>query len=112
MYSESTKMVDAGYLPLLGRTAALPRWLRLGKRFTREQLVSCRRVIHERSNNGRGLHQVARLNAIVHIHIGMMRASGVFHRILNELEARESDGVEGLMIGPAGVANGDGRRAQ
>src|SRR6266446_3914095 len=112
MYSESTKMVDSEDLELFGRTAALPRWLRFRKRFAREQLVSRRGVVHERSHNGRGLHQVARLNTIVHIHVGMMRASGVLHRVLNELEARESHGIEGLMIGPAGVANSDGGRAQ
>src|SRR5260221_13398283 len=92
---------------LFGRAATLTRWLRLRKRFAREHLIPHGGVVHKRRDDGRGLHQVAQLNAIVHIHVGVMRASGVLHRVLNELKAGEPHGVEGLMIRPGGVANSD-----
>jgi len=41
-----------------------------------------------------------------------MRARFVVEAILNELEARDSDGVERLVIGAARVAVGDGGDAQ
>ncbi len=84
--------------------------LRLRQRLARQHLLAHRRMIDERRHDGRGLHEVCLLQPIVHIHIGVMRAGLIFHRVLNELETGQSHGVEGKMIGAGGIANGQGRR--
>src|ERR1035438_466841 len=47
-----------------------------------------------------------------YIHVGMMRARGVIHGVLNELETGQPDRVEGLVVRSARVANGHRSRAQ
>ena len=46
----------------------------------------------------------AGLQALVGVHVGVVGAGLVVHRVLDELEAGNADGVEGEVIGAAGVA--------
>jgi len=67
---------------------------RLGHRDARHHLLAHGGVIDEGGHDGRGLHHITWLHAIVYIHIGMMRPSVVLHRILQETEAGKSNEVE------------------
>src|SRR5213592_460369 len=73
------------------------------RRFTRQFFVQHRGVIHEGGHNDRGLLQFVRLNAIENVFIRMVRAAAVIERVLNELEAGQTDVVERNVIGAAGV---------
>src|SRR6266850_2922340 len=66
------------------------RW----KRLARQPLVAIGGVVHERRDDDRVLHHVLRLDPFVQIHVRVMRVTAVFHRVLDELEAREPDLVE------------------
>src|SRR6266571_1815078 len=68
--------------------------LRLGERLAGQHAFTGGRVIYERRDDGRDLHQVAPLDAIVDVHVGVMRARLVLDRVLDELEAWKSHGVE------------------
>src|SRR5580704_14986489 len=72
---------------------------RLGHRDAGHHLLAHGGVINKGRHDGRGLHHIAWLHAIVHIHIGVMRPRVVLHRILHETEAGESDIVERRVIG-------------
>src|SRR6266850_1180634 len=91
---------------------ALPNLLFLSRRrlrcrqwLTWQLFITVRCKVHERSHDDRIFHHIRALNAFVHIHVGMMRPAVVFHRVLYELEAGQTHGVERKMIGAAGVAN-------
>src|SRR5262245_44074266 len=88
----------------LSTTFALARRGRRRKRLSREQLIAVGGIVGKRRNHDRILNHVFRLDAFVHIHAGVMCARIVLNGILDELEARQSDGIEILMIGPAGAA--------
>src|SRR5262245_58127965 len=60
----------------------------------------------ERGHNGRGLHEIAWLDALINIHVRVVRASIVFHRVLNELETRQPDCIKWKMIRPPCSPNG------
>src|SRR6185369_17988807 len=64
-------------------------------------------VIDEGRFDDRHLLHVGLLDAVVNIHVGVMGASVVVHRVLDELEAGETHAVEGLVVGAAGVPDGD-----
>ena len=46
------------------------------------------------------------------VHARVVRARGVRHRVLDELETGQPHAVERLVVGPAGVAIRDGVRVQ
>src|SRR5688572_20946681 len=72
--------------------------LRLRQRLARQLLVAVGRVIHEgRDDDGVLLH-VGGLDALVDVHVRVVRPAVVLDRILDELEAREPYRVERLMI--------------
>ncbi len=48
------------------------------------------------------------MDAVVDIHVGVVGAGFVVHRVLDELEAGEADGVKGKVICAAGVADRNG----
>ena len=85
--------------------------LRFRQRLARQHLGAIGRVVDKRSDDGRRLHQVAGLDAVVDVHIGVVRARVVVHRVLNELEAGQAHGVERKVVGAAGIADGNGRSA-
>ena len=47
---------------------------------------------------------------IVSIHTGMVRDAAIIERVLNELEPRQTDGIQRQMVRAAGVLDGDGGR--
>ena len=57
------------------------------------------------------LHVVV-LDPLVRIHVRVVGAGVVLDVVLDELEARQADAVERLVVGAAGVANGQRGRAQ
>src|SRR5947209_18782824 len=63
------------------------RWLRWRQRLARQHLRPCSSVVNKRGDDRGSLHQVAGLNSVVHIHVGVVRTGLIIHRILNELEA-------------------------
>src|ERR1700693_3674039 len=81
-------------LPIFGQ--------RLGHRDAGHHLFAHGGVINEGCHDGRALHHITRLHAIVYIHIGVMRSRVVLHWILHKTEAGESDIVERCMVGAAG----------
>src|SRR6266446_4239904 len=83
-----------------------------GQRLARQHPRSRRRVVDERREHGGSLHQIARLEMIVDVEHRVMRARFVVEGILDELEARETHGVEGDMIGLAGWGDAEGRDAE
>ncbi len=78
---------------------------RLRKRLARNHFVAVRGQVHERSDNHRHLLHVRFLDALVHVHHGVVCARVVIQRILDESKARQAHGVEGEMIRAAGIAN-------
>ena len=55
----------------------------------------------ERRDDDGVAHHVVGLNALVDVHVRVVRARVVLDRILDELKPRQSDGVERLVIGAA-----------
>src|SRR5262245_11040843 len=84
----------------------------LGHGLAREGSGARRRLIEEGRHDRRGLHQVLALQAIVHVEVRMPRPGAVFDVVLDELEGREPDRVEDLVVRLARVAHGEGRDAQ
>src|SRR5215813_3642207 len=72
---------------------------RRGKGFAWQLLITHRRVVGEDGGHGGHLHHVFALHVINRIHIRMVRARIVFQTLLDELEPRQSDGVEGQVVG-------------
>src|SRR5258707_15473379 len=72
----------------------------------RELLIALRRHIHKRRDDHRHLLQVFRLQAVIDVHVGVVRARVVFDWILYELEPRDAGSVEREMVGATGVAHG------
>src|SRR5262245_38922847 len=81
------------------------KWLR--QRLAWEEIFTHGSVVNNRGDDGGGLHEVAGFCVVVNVHLGVMGASCVIERVLDELEARKSNGVEREMVGAAGVANRD-----
>src|SRR4051812_31600526 len=77
-----------------------------------QHLVAHRGIEDEDGFHGRGLGQVFLLQALVRIHIGVVRTAAVIKRVLDELESRYAHGVKGLVVSAAGLAHGDGGHAQ
>jgi len=85
--------------------------LRFGQGLSWQHFWTIGGMKDERGHNGRGLHQIARLDALINIHVRVMRSSFVFHGVLNELKTRQPDRVEGKMISAPSAANGKRRGA-
>src|SRR5580692_12925930 len=73
--------------------------------FALDHFVAVGGQVDEARDDDRHLLHVWFLNALVDVHVGVMRARVVVHGILDELEAREPDGVVRKMVGAAGVAD-------
>ena len=69
----------------------------------RKFFVEISGVVDEGGDDGGGLFEIIRLHAIVNVLVGMVGARVVIHRVLNELETRQPDAIERLMIGAAGI---------
>src|SRR5688572_3418839 len=81
-------------------------------RLPRQLLIAVRRQIHEhRHRRGVVLH-VIRHQPLVRIHVRVVRARAVGHRILDELEARKAHGVEREVIGATRVVRRNGGHAR
>ena len=74
-----------------------------GKSFARHLLIHHRRLINECSHNRRGLLHVFDLNTVVIILVRVVRPGAVLDLILNELESRQADAVEGQVVSSSGV---------
>ncbi len=55
-------------------------------------------VVDEPCFNSRSLHDIAGLDAIVKIHVGVMGARGVLHGILHESETGQTDPQEAGVV--------------
>lgn len=75
--------------------------------FAGHHLFAFRGVVEEDRLDDRGLHQVSRVEAFDGVHIGVVGTCLVVHGVLDELEARQADGVEGEMVRAAGIARGE-----
>src|SRR3989442_5552400 len=62
--------------------------------FARQHLVAHGCVINETGDDDRRLFQILRQQAVINVHVGMMRARFVLNRILNKLESRNANSVE------------------
>lgn len=82
------------------------------ERLAREHLVAHGCVVDEDGFDGGGLLQVGGLQAFVDILVGVVGARFVVERVLDELEARDADRVEGEVVGAAGVLHADGGDAE
>ena len=82
------------------------------ERFAREHLVAHGCVVDEDRLDCCGLFQVAGLEVLVDVLIGVVGFGFVVERVLDELEAGDADRVEGEMVGAAGVAQGEGGDAE
>jgi hypothetical protein len=69
-------------------------------------------IVNERCHDYRRLLHIVGLDAVVHVFVAVMRAAAVFDRVLDELEAGQSDRIEADVIGRAGVRNRDGLRLE
>jgi hypothetical protein len=72
-----------------------------------QHLVSHGRVIDKNRFNHRRLPEVARLQPLISVHVGMRAARIVIQRILNKLKTRNPDRIEGQVIGSSRVAHGE-----
>ena len=82
------------------------------ERFARDHLIAHGGVVDEDGFDRGDLLQVAGLQVLVGVHVGVVRAGFVVGVVLNELEAGDADGVEGEMVGAAGVLIRDGGDAE
>ncbi len=78
-----------------------------GKRLPWQQFLTIRSEIYECSDHDGVVHHVDLLHPLVDVLAGVMRARAVLDRVLDELEARQPDGVERLVIRPTGIAWSD-----
>lgn len=69
-------------------------------RFAREFLVAHRRVVDQDRLDHGGLLRVSRLEPLKSIQIRVVRPGEIVHWVLQEVEARNSDRVEALVIRP------------
>src|SRR4051794_15462815 len=90
---------------MLQRRLALFLRLGMGQRFARQHLVAHRSVVYEDRLDGSRLREIVWLQAFVQIHVGVMRARSVIQRVLNELEARNPDGVKCLVIRASSISH-------
>ena len=74
--------------------------------------IPLRCIINKSCNNGCGLFQILADEVIIAVHIAVMGPGSIFYWILNELETGKADAVEGNVIGAAGVAHRNRRRAE
>ena len=75
--------------------SAAPGWLRSRRQWlARKQVGPGRGVVDERRDDGRHLPEVGRLDAIVDVHVRVVRPRVVLDRILDELKAGQSHGIE------------------
>src|SRR6185437_16513727 len=74
--------------------------------------VALRRVIDEGGHYGCYLAEIVLSQMFIGIHIGMVGAGTVFDLVLDELETGQSNGVERLVIGAAGIIDGHCRGAE
>src|SRR5882762_6639281 len=95
-----------GRAPLQG-WSRLARGTRLRERLAREHFVAVGGHVDEGSDDDGHLLHVGLLDALVDIHVGVMRTGVVVHGVLNELETGKADGVVGKVIGSAGIANAE-----
>src|SRR4029077_1774988 len=85
----------------------LTLWLEFGmrQRLTREHLVAHGRVVNKSCFHERGLSEILGLQALVGVHVRMMRARAVIERILDELKTGQNDAAERFVIRAARVAH-------
>ena len=83
-----------------------------GQGFTGEHLVALGCVVEEDGLDDGNLLEIGRLEAFDGVFVGVVRAGLVVHVVLDELEARDADGVEAEVVSAAGVAVGDGGDAE
>ena len=72
------------------------------QRFPRNHLIAIRSVINKGCDDHCVLHHVGRLDALVHVHVRMVRSRVVFEGILNETKSGQE-----LMTGLRNAANPD-----
>ena len=83
-----------------------------GHGLARQHLRPHGRVPGEAGDDHGRLHQVVALEALVGVEVGVVRAGLVLDLVLDELEARQADPVEGLVVGAGGVVHRHGRHAE
>src|SRR5688572_6717833 len=96
---------------LTGSPLLLPPRARFRQRLARQHLGTRSGVIDKAGHHGGRLLQITALNTIVGIHVGVVCPRLVLDWILNELEARQPDSVEGKMIRACRVADRQCRHA-
>ena len=78
--------VFIAHLTLSVTATATAASLRFRHRLARNHLCPRGRVVDEPRLNRRGLFQVVWLQAVIDVHVGVVRARAILQRILNELE--------------------------
>lgn len=64
----------------------IPRPLCLSPLLPRQLFITLGSIVHKCSNNGCNLFQVVGRQVVIYIHIAVVGAGIIFHRVLNELE--------------------------
>src|SRR6266849_6592388 len=94
----------------VNRRRALHRRVRgLGLRqgLAREHFVAIGGQVDEGSHDHGHLLHIRLLDAFVDVHVGVMGTRVVVQGVLDELKTGEADGIEGQVIGAAGVADSE-----
>ncbi len=82
------------------------------QRFARKHGIALGRVEDEYGHDDGSLFEVRLGEVFVGVEIGVNGAGLIIARILNELEAGETDLIEREVVGGAGIAQRDGRKAE
>ena len=80
--------------------------------FARQLVLDHGGLVGEGGHDDGGLFEVLGLQAVEHVGVGVVGAGTVFDGVLDELERGQLDGIEGDMIGAAGVGEGEGFGAE
>src|SRR6266851_9921987 len=86
--------------------------LRMRERLARHHRLALAGVVEEDCLEHRALLQIERMQAIVGVHVGVVYPGVVVHRVLDVLEARQTDCVERQVVGAPCVPVGDGANAE
>src|SRR5579885_444792 len=90
------------------RGCLLVAQLRMRQRLAGQHLVAHGGVVDKDGLDGSDLLEVACLQAFIGVLVGVVGAALVIQVVLNELEAVDADGVEGEVVGAAGIAHRKG----
>ncbi len=88
---------------ILWQKVVKDKFFRFGRRLPGQLLGPHGRIVYESGQNSGGLPEVIWEKMIVIIHIAMVSPGFVVERILDELEPRNANSIEGKVIRGSGI---------